>query len=155
VTPTKTQTVIDLVHRLDELHAHRAKVIAELDAELATVMRELAKLTGEAPKPSANGGNAPKAPPQGALVRTRSAQELELVAVQPAPRKASFADLALDAIRANPKIATVDLAKLLYGDDSAKARDKARAVTYFLATKAEKIRRTPDDAAWEVIGLAS
>ena len=144
-TPTKTQTVIDLVHRLDELKDHRAKVIAELDLEIAATMKALAKLTGDAPRQGAN-GTAPKV----TSPAPAAAPSLELIPVQ--PKKASFADLALDALKANPKVATADLATVLYGEDSAKARDKARAVLYFLATKAKRIRRTPNEDGWEVIG---
>ncbi len=144
-TPTKTQTAIDLVHRLDELKEHRAKMIAELDAEIAGTMKALAALTGEAPsRPTANGSESkptPSASPR--------AMPLELVLGQ--PKKASFADLAVSMLRANPKASTSELAKTLYGEDNAKVREKARAVIYFLAMKAKRIRKLPNDAGWEVI----
>jgi hypothetical protein len=146
-TPTKTQTVIDLVHHLDELNAHRSKVLVELDAEISATMRELAKLTGEAPTRGTNSNSAKPEP----VAAPSTAKELELVMVQVVPKKASFADLALAALKKDPKTPTAELARMLYGDDSAKARDKARAVLYFLEKKAERIRRMPSDDGWEVI----
>jgi hypothetical protein len=142
-TPSKTETVIDLVHRLDEAKEHLRKVTAEIEGEIGAILRELAKAMGETNGQVLTALAATKSGPKAA------AKELELV--MPPPKKQSYSDLALEALKRDPYTSVSELSRLLYQDDDTPSKEKTRAVLYFLANRANKIRKTADGAGWEII----
>jgi hypothetical protein len=112
--PPAVQRLIDLVHRRDVLVSERAKVVANLDAEITRIDAEL----------SAAGGIVTPVAVGPADARQRSLT----LGVRPG----SHAETILLALARKPDSTIGELASEVYGDDTENTRHKIRAAQYHL-----------------------
>jgi hypothetical protein len=121
------QRVIDLVHRRDSLVSERVRVTKDLDAEIASIDRELAA-AGDILKRS---GEAPSADAQIKLnLKVRAGSNAEKVMV---------------ALAKAPGMGIGELAIAVYGEDTAHNRHKIRAVTFNLRRTGRLAKRATED----------
>jgi len=131
VMPNKVQLTIDIVHRLDVLKSERAKLTENIDAQIAQLMAQLAKLTGDdnaAVRIAEHG--APKKPSRRGRGSNLGAKLYSLLAASPG---ADYNSLALQ----------------LYGSDSVKNRNRLRSLIMMLK-KQGKVR-SQTTGKWEVV----
>jgi hypothetical protein len=114
-TESGVQRIVDLVHRRDVLMNERAKVTANLDAEIAKIDSALSAASGIiSPEPSAS-------PRQ--------------VRLNLGVRPGTYAEKVLLHLARNPQAALGEIAADVYGDDSHSSRHKVRAVIWSLKDK--------------------